>query len=192
MISDSIQLILPDIRYKTEYIDALKEFRQENDLFFSRKQLYQSYDLHDLDHDFDRIILQPFRDSAAGIDLPEGFVPQSEYWMVQNNEYIGAIHIRHGLTPFLETEGGNLGYEIRPSKRGHGYAKLAAQMGLHKAAELGLNRVIITCNAMNTPSVHVALHAASHNTGHELEPYTTENGRVIRRFDFSLAKPDHF
>ncbi len=187
MAMDSIQLVLPDIRYKTGYIDALKEFRQEDDLFFSRKQLYQSYHLPDLENDFDRLVLQPFRDSAAGIGLPEGFLPQSEYWMVQDNEYIGAIHIRHGLTHFLEYEGGNLGYEIRPSKRGHGYAKLAAQMGLAKAAEIGLDKIIITCNAMNTPSVHVALNAASNNMGQELEPYITDHNRTIRRFCFDLV-----
>ena len=187
MTHATARLVWPDQHYKDSYIAALMEFRDADDLFFSRRQLYQSYDVQKLDKDFDNLVLKPFSDAAAGIGQPAGFLPQSEYWLVEGENYIGAIHIRHGLTPFLETEGGNLGYEIRPSKRGQGYAKMAAEFGLYKAAELGLDKVIITCNAMNPPSVYVAKNLAA-KRGEELEPYVTENERIIRRFLFKLKK----
>jgi predicted acetyltransferase len=177
-------LISPSINYKNSYLDALNEFRGVNDLFFSRRLIYEAYDMRELEGDFEKHILQPFSDFSNGIGMPDGFIPQSEYWLVQGNEYIGAIHIRHGLTEHLENEGGNLGYEIRPSRRRQGYAKIAVKLGLKKAAALGVPKVLITCNALNIPSARTAMSLALELNGVEADSFIMNDGRTIRKFWF--------
>ncbi len=48
---------------------------------------------------------------------PDGFVPQTWLWWVAGDEFLGRLSIRHRLTPHLLVEGGNIGYEVRPSAR---------------------------------------------------------------------------
>lgn len=178
------QLILPDIKYKDSYLEALNEFRDADDPFFSRRLIYRAYDMRELENDFEACILRPLSDFSRGIGMPEGFVPQTEYWLVQGNEYLGAIRIRHELPEHLKCAGGNLGYEIRPSRRRQGHAKTAGKLGLEKAAGLGVPKVLITCNALNTPSVRTAMSLVSELNGVEAEPFITDEGRTIRRFWF--------
>ncbi len=55
---------------------------------------------------------------AKGINLPEGWVPASTWWLVRNNQVvIGTISLRHKLTPFLEEEGGHIGYSVHANER---------------------------------------------------------------------------
>ena len=52
-------------------------------------------------------------------------------------------------------EGGNIGYGIIPSKRGLGYGTKALKLTLEKAKELGLKKVLLTCNSTNIGSKKV-------------------------------------
>src|SRR5690606_19505183 len=52
-----------------------------------------------------------------------GWVPSTELWLIEDGEYIGTSHIRHRLNEQLRRYGGNIGYEIRPSRRMQGYGK---------------------------------------------------------------------
>ena len=45
-----------------------------------------------------------------------------------------------------------MGYDIRPSKRRRGYGKKILQLTLEKAKELGMERVLVTCDVNNEPS----------------------------------------
>lgn len=46
----------------------------------------------------------------------------------------------------------HIGYSIRPSERGKGYAKEQLRLVLHKAKELGLDKVRIVCRDINVGS----------------------------------------
>lgn len=84
---------------------------------------------------------------------PEGFAPQSTLWLERAGEYLGAVSLRHTLmNDFLEKIGGHIGYGIRPGARGQGLAKLALAGALDLARELGLHRVLVTCNDSNIAS----------------------------------------
>ena len=67
-------------------------------------------------------------------------------------EFIGRVSIRHALTEHLLAVGGLIGYDIRPSKRGQGYGNKILELALPKAKELGISRVLITCDVTNAAS----------------------------------------
>ncbi len=91
---------------------------------------------------------------ARGEGLPEGFVAHSAYWLVlEGTSVVGVSNLRHELTPFLRHEGGHIGYGVRPSARGKGFATEMLRQTLARAAELRLERVLIACDADNEPSV---------------------------------------
>jgi predicted acetyltransferase len=93
-----------------------------------------------------------------GEGLPEGFVPQTTFWLVRNEETIlGEIRLRHTLTPSLEQVGGHIGYGIRPSERGRGYATAMLRLVLKEAKKLGLKRVLLTCEPDNVASSRVMI-----------------------------------
>jgi predicted acetyltransferase len=90
--------------------------------------------------------------------MPEGYVPQTTFWLVTNGDrVIGEIRLRHKLTPALEQVGGHIGYAIRPSERGRGYATKMLRLVLKEAKKMGLKRVLLTCDPGNVASARVML-----------------------------------
>jgi predicted acetyltransferase len=86
---------------------------------------------------------------------PDGYVPQSIFWWVAGAEYIGRLGLRHRLTPHLLVEGGNIGYEVRPSARGQGHATAMLAAALPLAAGLGIDLVHLDCDDDNPVSLRV-------------------------------------
>ena len=86
------------------------------------------------------------------VPRPDGHVPSTHLWWVQDNAFVGRVHIRHRLTPFLREVGGHLGYHVVPTHRrcGHATAMLAAALPI--AAALGLDCLLLTCDADNVAS----------------------------------------
>lgn len=95
---------------------------------------------------------------AAQTGLVDGWkVPQSHWWFFVDGIPVGMCKFRTILTEKLLESGGNIGYAIRPSARGRGYATLMLAAMLDKAREQGLDRVLITTNRDNVASQRVAL-----------------------------------
>lgn len=83
---------------------------------------------------------------------PAHFVPCTELWMAAGDEYLGRISLRHELTELLFVWGGQIGYAVRPSARGRGYATRALGMMLPVCADLGIDPVLVTCDTDNDAS----------------------------------------
>lgn len=84
-------------------------------------------------------------------------VPSTAYWITDGDdqeagEVIGFLHLRHELDDHLLEEGGHIGYSIRPARRREGHAGRALALGLHRAAGLGIERVLVTCDVDNDAS----------------------------------------
>jgi predicted acetyltransferase len=79
-------------------------------------------------------------------------VPDSLLWIVEEQEVIGFLSLRHRLNDWLLEEGGHVGYSIRPSRRGHGHATRALALAVRRAAGLGIDRVLLTCDEDNLAS----------------------------------------
>jgi predicted acetyltransferase len=88
---------------------------------------------------------------AAG-DLPANRVQETTLWLVEGDEYIGRIALRHALTPLLFVIGGHVGYDVRPSRRRQGHATRMLRLALPRLAALGIDPALITCDETNVAS----------------------------------------
>ena len=81
-----------------------------------------------------------------------GSVPATHLWWVDGTLFLGRVHLRHRLTPSLREVGGHVGYHVVPAhrRRGHATAMLAATRPV--AAGLGIDSLLVTCDADNTAS----------------------------------------
>lgn len=136
------KLVRPSARYKESFLQACEEFGTENTLGYERDMAVR---------DFGRY-LRVVDDWTRGEQLPAGWIPCTTLWLVERGEYVGSVNIRHELTDWLERLGGHIGYAIRPSYRRRGYGTLICRLALDASRELGLGRVLITCDEDNTGS----------------------------------------
>ncbi len=61
------------------------------------------------------------------------------------------------MTDALRRDGGTIGYGIRPSSRGLGFAHILLQRTLGRARDVGLAEVWLTCSKDNKASVRTIL-----------------------------------
>lgn len=83
-----------------------------------------------------------------------GRCPGKTFLLIRKNDdrLIGTINIRWDLNEAMLRFGGHIGYGIRPSERGKGYNKINLYLGLMEAKKLGLDRVMLSCDASNVAS----------------------------------------
>ncbi len=84
-----------------------------------------------------------------------GHVRMTSYWAMEAGLMIGSIRLRYTLTPALRQVGGNIGYDVRPSRRNQGYATRMLALTLMRAREAGLDGVLLTCDVDNIASARV-------------------------------------
>ena len=93
------------------------------------------------------------QDNEMGINLPEGWVPDIQLVAFSiDGQAVGFLNIRLCLNDFLLEEGGHIGYSIRPSVRGKGYAKESLRQGLQVAKEKNIKKALVTCSTENPAS----------------------------------------
>ena len=90
--------------------------------------------------------------------LEDWMVPQSSYWLYEDNIPIGYGRIRHCLNDFLKENSGHIGYAIRKSMRGMGYGKKLLALLVEECAALGIESVRLSANVDNIASNRVIKH----------------------------------
>jgi predicted acetyltransferase len=91
--------------------------------------------------------------SDPAMVLPDRLVACDYFWVTQGTTMIGFLALRHSIdTEFLRTRGGHIGYSIRPAYRRQGHGSRALGLALPRARELGLDRVLLTCDDDNVGS----------------------------------------
>jgi len=127
--------------------------------------------------------LQECEDYMVGKNLPEGFVPATQFLGVRESDdkLVGMFQIRHGLTPHLERIGGHIGYSVAPDEQGKGYATMMLILGLEECKKLGINRVRVTCINKNVASAKVIK-----KCGGEYDGDAEYEGNVFERYWINL------
>ncbi|WP_104991351.1 GNAT family N-acetyltransferase [Deinococcus sp. NW-56] len=144
------ELVPPSERYKESFLAAVREAQADGSGLGDTLSL----DVAALEADFPSF-LDSLRRFEPGRELPEGFVHSEYRWLVEGDGYLGRVSIRHTLNQRLREFGGHIGYEVRPSARRQGRATLALRLALERARELGLERVLVTCDVDNLGSRRV-------------------------------------
>jgi predicted acetyltransferase len=163
-----IKLVKPQLKYEKSFLEALKEFKMDDQNYSN------SFD--DTENNFTKYISR-LEDSEKGINLKDGYVPFTTLFLVDDDEYIGRVSIRHSLNDTLLKEGGHVGYDIRPSKRKMGYGTKILELALPIAKELGINKVLLTCKDSNIGSYKIM-----EKNGAVLQDKIEYNGHLKRRY----------
>jgi predicted acetyltransferase len=133
----------------------------------------------DLPKDFGEYV-ERLQAQSRGIGLKPGHVAQSTYWLVSpDGRVLGTSRLRHRLTPQLKHSGGHIGYDVRPSERGKGYGTRLLALTLQRARELGVERVLLTCDDDNLASARVIEKNGGQLENKVLSP---RSGKLHRRY----------
>ena len=73
---------------------------------------------------------------SKGEDLPEGYVPDTTYFLWNEGEIVGQFRLRHYLNDALRRGAGHIGYYIAPPYRGKNLASEGLRLLLEKASDI--------------------------------------------------------
>ncbi len=79
-------------------------------------------------------------------------VPESFFWLFDDDTWVGAVSLRHELDEVLAEFGGHISYEVRPSLRRRGFGLMLCRFILRQAQQRGMSAVLITCDEDNIGS----------------------------------------
>ena len=94
---------------------------------------------------------------TLGKELPEGFVPDTTFVLVDGDNYVGVFNLRHCLNDFLREGAGHIGYCISKKYRGMGYATKGLELTLSKARQMCIHEVYMSVNKDNPASLRVQI-----------------------------------
>ncbi len=163
------ELVLPDATYERSYRAYIEELGDEERYPFPL----------DFDHADFAAMLRRMGDFSNGVNLPQGFVPSSTFWLVQDGELVGVSNLRHLLNERIRHIGGHVGLGIRPSWRGHGLGTVLLALTIKEARRRGIEPIHIHCHKHNVASARIIL-----SNGGVLESEVREPGsdHVVQRY----------
>jgi len=163
-----MKLITPSKDYSSSWQQAIQEFLDEGvDGFWNYPEKVSTIDKY----------LQDIEKMQKGLDLPNGFVPASTFWLIDKNKFIGHVNIRHELNKKLSKVGGHIGYAIRPTERRKGYGSRILTLVLPKTAELGIKKALITCYDDNLASAKII-----EKNGGVFQDTNLAEGKIVKRY----------
>lgn len=155
-----MKLIFPTLEYKEKAIEYINEFYEYGSEingvgaldWYLKESTYEAW-LQKVIADMDVANVEPHR------------VPALTYFFVreEDDRILGMANLRLALNDFLRTEGGHIGYSIRPTERRKGYGTRMLQEALKVYDRLGIEEVFVSCDRENPASSGVII-----NCGGEL------------------------
>lgn len=98
---------------------------------------------------------------------------------------VGILNARLTDEPFLRLYAGHIGYNVRPSERGHGFGRACAFEALRLCRAAGVEQPVICTDPDNLASRRTAESVDCVYVGLE----TTENGITVARHVYSPSSP---
>ena len=169
-------MVAPAMAYKDACLAAVSEFHTSGEYSVTAEQLGAKFE----------DLIRQLTTSNDPATTPPGELPYEDFWMMEGDEWIGKLTLRTTLNDHYLHAGGHIGYEIRPSRRRSGYGTALLRLGLEKARERGLQRVLLTCDETNLGSRKVI-----ENNGGLLENAVVVEGNDVlkMRYWINLEEP---
>ncbi len=144
-----MKLIFPTLEYKVKAIEYINEFFEYGSEingvgaldWYLKEATYEAW-LQKVIADMDVANVESHR------------VPALTYFFVreEDDRILGMANLRLTLNDFLRTEGGHIGYSIRPTERRKGYGTRMLQEALKVYDRLGIEEVFVSCDRENLGS----------------------------------------
>lgn len=182
-----IKLVIPSSKYKQSFISAVKEIKKLQGFISPSVQQFADYDLKRLEGNFENYIVLPLINTMNGVNLPEGFVSATEFWIIKDENFVGRICLRHELTEFMAKYIGHIGYMVVPSFRKQGIATAALKQVLQRAYEKSLSEVLVICEEDNDISKHMLIKAINTFGGYEDTPQEKNGKKMLRYWIKTIA-----
>jgi predicted acetyltransferase len=167
------ELIEPAVRLRAAWLEAHEEWGPglHEDGFGLR-----SCDVVDTPEGFAAWLARLADESDPVSSARSGRVPCSYWWIVEGERVLGGVALRHG-TDEVVLRVGHIGYGIRPSARRRGLAGWALGRMIGEARALGLDRVLLVCEADNIASAKTI-----ERHGGRLEDVRATGPGAVRRY----------
>ena len=95
---------------------------------------------------------------SRGERVPDGHVPDTDYYLWNGDTIVGLFHVRHCLNDFLRQGPGHIGYCILKPWRGRGFAKAGLKLALDVARQIvPEDEIYMSVNKDNPASLRVQL-----------------------------------
>lgn len=131
--------------------------------------------------DFHRVALPRLIGYAAGVGLPEGFVPMSSFLLWEDDRIVGLFRVRQRLNDALREGSGHIGFGVDAAVRGRGYGTRGLALLLPEAFRLVQeDELYLSVNKSNPASLRVQLHNGAYIHHEDDEHYYTRIPRPKR------------
>lgn len=138
-----MKLIKPTLKHRASWKAMIQEFKKEKYRGFwnwnGKTPALNAY-------------IKKTKCQAKGENFWDGEVPATTYWLMDKDQLVGHVNIRHELSERLKKIGGHIGYAIRPSQRRKGYGLKILELALVRAKKIGLKKALVTCDERNMAS----------------------------------------
>ncbi|MDF2882380.1 MAG: GCN5-related N-acetyltransferase [Clostridiaceae bacterium] len=140
---EDLFLTEPCKEYEVSFINYVLLYKNNKDEHYYNiyKKSLESFDEY----------LKELHNNSKGINVPQGWVATSTFWLIHNKEVTGVVRVRHE-----EVEcAGHIGCDISPNYRNKGYGTIALKLALEEAKKIGIKDAIVTCNIYNAASKNI-------------------------------------
>lgn len=145
-------LVRPDAALAASWAETIAEFHAGGEQHIHGSGLWD-FETLDVTEEGCRTVVDHLLSQAdPATVLPPGRVHCSYFWITDGPDIVGFLALRHSLNEWLLNEGGHIGYGVRPSRRRQGHASRALALSLAAAADLGIERALVTCDDDNLGS----------------------------------------
>ena len=110
-----LRLVKPSKKYLKSFLHVIDDYKKDKNHFGRGgiDPLIKAIDENKIDE-----YLKQLSDYEHAKKLPESWVPETRFWLLDDDNFVGSFSIRHALTPHLEQIGGHIAANISPKYRG--------------------------------------------------------------------------
>ncbi len=101
--------------------------------------------------------LKIINEAREGINLASHDVPTTSLFGFSEEQIVGKVSVRHYLNSYFEIKGGHVGFGVLSEYRGRGFATQMLASTLEYCRDLGLEKILLTCEKSNFGSIKVII-----------------------------------